>query len=328
MNTVPYRLNEEVGRARPGSPRRVDRLAVLPVFFRLDGRKVVVAGGSDAAAWKAELLASAGAEVHIYTRSVGSALLGLSRSGRPDLRFHLENREWDRDVFDGACLAVGDLACDGAAGRFQRAAHAAGVPVNVIDNPAYCDFQFGSIVNRSPVVVGISTDGAAPILGQAIRRRIETLLPASLAGWGRLAHKMRASVMKTLSPGRQRRLFWERFVDQAFAAAPDADVARKLLAACQDEGAVQGEGCLTVIHAPFDNAEQLTIKAMRHLQAADLICHEEAVCAAILELARREAERRCVSIGDGRSALRVIEEIHARVRAGMNVVLLLSTDVH
>ena len=71
----------------------------------------------------------------------------------------------------------------GAEGQaFACAARAAGVPVNVVDKPSYCDFRFGTIVNRSPVVIGISTDGAAPILGQAIRRRIETLLPPALVG--------------------------------------------------------------------------------------------------------------------------------------------------
>ncbi len=60
------------------------------------------------------------------------------------------------------------------ASAFASAAHDASVPVNVVDKPAFCDFQFGSVVNRSPVVIGISTDGAAPILGQAIRRKIET----------------------------------------------------------------------------------------------------------------------------------------------------------
>ena len=93
---------------------------------------------------------------------------------------------------------------------------AAKVPVNVVDKPSYCDFRFGTIVNRSPVVIGISTDGAAPILGQAIRRRIETLLPPALSQWAALAARVRGAVMERLAPGPLRRAFWERFADSAF----------------------------------------------------------------------------------------------------------------
>ncbi|MDA4637116.1 hypothetical protein NZA98_39585, partial [Escherichia coli] len=86
------------------------------------------------------------------------------------------------------------------------------------------------IVNRSPVVVGISTDGAAPILGQAIRRRIETVLPASLAAWTQLAQQLRSHIVDVLQPGRQRRLFWEDFVNRAFDTDPLPDEADKLVA--------------------------------------------------------------------------------------------------
>ena len=111
---------------------------------------------------------------------------------------------------------LADIEDDAEAQAFACAARAAGVPVNVIDKPAFCQFQFGSIVNRSPVVIGISTDGAAPILAQAIRRRIETLLPASLAAWGALAREIRDTVMSRLAKGAPRRQFWEQFAERAF----------------------------------------------------------------------------------------------------------------
>jgi hypothetical protein len=107
------------------------------------------------------------------------------------------------------------------------------VPYNVIDKPALCQFQFGSIVNRSPVVVGISTSGAAPILGQAVRRRIETLLPRTLSQWADVAAKIRDEVMERLAPGPERRAFWERFADMAFGAAAQADP-KSLIAAVAD----------------------------------------------------------------------------------------------
>lgn len=97
---------------------------------------------------------------------------------RTGLKHHAH--PWHCDVFAGASLALADCADESEAHAFFCAAQLAGVPVNVIDKPAFCQFQFGSIVNRSPVIVSISTDGAASILAQAIRQRIETLLPPAL----------------------------------------------------------------------------------------------------------------------------------------------------
>ena len=124
-----------------------------------------------------------------------------------------------------AARASADCESDNEARAFSGAARAAGVPFNVIDKPAYCQFQFGSIVNRSPIILSISTDGAAPILAQAIRRRVETLLPPSLKDWAMLAQTVRATVNSQLEPGPKRRAFWEQFVDRCFSStkAPGDD---------------------------------------------------------------------------------------------------------
>lgn len=202
-------------------PASIDNLAVLPVFFNLKGKRALVAGGSSAAAWKAELLAAAGAEVHVCAKVASEEMLALISA----LSLVHHPREWAEASFHGMAIAVADVQSDHEARIFLDAAIGAGVPCNVIDRPDFCQFQFGSIVNRSPVVVGISTDGAAPILGQAIRRRVEALLPMSLSSWASLAKAVRDRVGVTLKPGAQRRRFWENFVDRAFAEddVPDED---------------------------------------------------------------------------------------------------------
>src|SRR6202008_2276904 len=96
--------------------------------------------------------------------------------------------------FADAALAVGAFEDDGEAAAFVAHARAAGVPVNVIDKPAFCDFSFGAIVNRSPLVIGISTDGAAPVFGQAIRAKLESLLPAGFARWAEAARRWRTTL--------------------------------------------------------------------------------------------------------------------------------------
>ena len=87
---------------------------------------------------------------------------------------------------------IGAFEDDAEADAFAAAARAAGVPVNVIDKPAFCDFSFGAIVNRSPLVIGISTDGAAPVFAQAIRAKLEALLPQGFARWAAAAARWRA----------------------------------------------------------------------------------------------------------------------------------------
>ena len=102
------------------------------------------------------------------------------------------------------------------------------MPVNVIDKPAFCDFSFGAIVNRSPLVVGISTDGAAPVFGQAVRAKLEALIPQGFARWAEAARHWRPRVQALALSFRERRRFWERFTERAVAEpdrAPDeADI--------------------------------------------------------------------------------------------------------
>ena len=210
------------------APPRMTALATLPVFLSLEDRRAIVAGGSAAAAWKAELLAAAGADVRIFATEASSEMESLLVRGAAQGTLTLHECSWSADALAGAAIAVADAEDDEEAAAFFDAARAAGVVVNVIDKPAYCQFQFGAIVNRSPVVVGISTTGAAPILGQAIRRRIETLLPPALALWGQLANGIRAQVGARLPAAAARRAFWEKFVDCAFGPVPPRDAAAQL----------------------------------------------------------------------------------------------------
>lgn len=314
MNTVPFRLNR---RLRQRRAKRIDPLATLPVFLRLQGRRAVVVGGSDAAAWKAELLAAAGAEVEVYAASPCAALHELIQDPGTNGSVRIENRRWDRRVLAGASLAIGDFSCVSGARAFCHACRQGGVPVNVIDRPDYCDFQFGSIVNRGPVVVGVSTDGAAPILGQAIRRRIESQLPGFLADWARIARDARAEVNRMLTPGRQRRLFWERFVDRAFAGPTDGSSLQSVLHSCHetaDESPTAGR--LFLLEAPCDDVELLTLKAVRILQMADFVVYCSTVPTSVLELARREATR--VAIGSDVPPA----DVKAWMTAGKTVVLV------
>ena len=311
---------------------RMAPLAKLPVFWSLEGQRVVVAGGTDAAAWKAELAAACGSQVEVYAAELSEAFQALIARGAEHPRggFIHHPEHWHPAIFAGAAIAIGDCEGETSAQAFHDAALAAGVPVNVIDKPAYCQFQFGSIVNRSPVVVSISTDGAAPILAQAIRRRIETLLPHSLKAWAELAQSLRDKINERLSPGIQRRSFWERFVDRAFGPAPDDQSEATVLADTTRLAAARhAAGSVTLVGAGPGDSELLTLKAVRALQAADVILFDDLVSDEVLELARREAKRMLVGKRGGRQSCRQgdINDMMVRfAQAGKRVVRLKSGD--
>lgn len=316
---------------RSARKERMAPLATLPVFYKLTGKKGLVAGGTDAAAWKAELLAAAGADVHIYARELDPVFEALIAGPSVAGSFTHLKRPWAPDCFDHMQIAICDAETEGEAQAFYCTARAAGVAVNVIDKPKYCEFQFGSIVNRSPAVISISTDGAAPILGQAIRRRIETLIAPPVAAWAQLAHTIRSAVNERLEMGAPRRAFWEKFVDQAFVGQPSKQTAEEMIS---EAGAISNcaqvlKGKVTLVGAGPGDAELLTLKAVRALQAADVILFDDLVSGDVLELARREAKRMLVGKRGGRESCKqddINNTMITLAKAGKNVVRLKGGD--
>src|SRR5436305_6813989 len=198
--------------AEARTPRMVP-LARLPVFFALAGKRAAIAGGSAAAAWKAELLGAAGGAVEVYAAHPSEEMIDIA--AQASIAVHA--REIEAADLANAAMAIGAFDDDSEAAAFAALARAAGVPVNVIDKPAFCDFSFGAIVNRSPLVIGISTDGAAPVFGQAIRAKLETLIPRGFARWAEAARNWRPRVKALALSFRERRRFWERFTERAIA---------------------------------------------------------------------------------------------------------------
>jgi uroporphyrin-III C-methyltransferase/precorrin-2 dehydrogenase/sirohydrochlorin ferrochelatase len=271
---------------------RIGALARLPAFFALENKRAVVAGGSPAATWKAELLSAAGARVEVFAAAPGEEMLALAAApARGPVILH--DRNWAPEDFAGAAIAVADCANDEEAAQFAAAARAAGVPVNVIDRPTFCDFSFGAIVNRSPLVIGISTDGASPVFGQAIRAKIEALIPKGFARWADAARAWRPRVQALALPFRGRRNFWERFTERAVAASNAAPTDADLDALLAPTTA-QTAGSVILVGAGPGDPELLTLRAVRALQSADVILFDDLVAPDILDFARREAKKMLV----------------------------------
>ena len=306
---------------------RIGPLARLPAFFALEGKRAVVAGGGQAATWKAELLSAAGATVDVFAPDRSESLDALAATP-PVGAVIVYKRPWTPVDIVGASLAVAECANDAEAAMFAAAARQAGVPVNVIDRPAFCDFSFGAIVNRSPLVIGISTDGAAPVFGQAIRSKIEALIPTGFARWADAARNLRPRVQALALPFRGRRTFWEKFTDRAIAAPDQAPVDADLEALLKPTSAPEA-GSVALVGAGPGDPELLTLRAVRALQSADVILFDSLVSAEILDFARREAKKMLVGkTGHGPSCRQ--DDINALMvslaRAGRRVVRLKGGD--
>lgn len=300
------------------TPARIAPLATLPLFHRLAGRKAIVAGSSEGALWKAELLAAAGADVLVLVGENGDSERFEALSS-----LTVERRGWTPADLDGAALAVADPGSPEEAERFAAAARAAGVPVNVIDRTELCDVQFGTIVNRSPILLAISTGGSAPMLGQSIRARIEAVLPLGLSAWAKTALALRPRLKARVRDFGDRRAFWERFVERAWAGGEPGAVETLL------EPRPRQSGRVTLVGAGPGDPELLTLKAVRALQSATTILYDDLVGPEILELARREAKRVAVGkTGRGPSCRQsdINDRMVALALAGENVVRLKGGD--
>lgn len=270
-------------------PPRMEPLARLPVFYALAGKRAVVAGGTSGAAWKAELLAAAGAAVEVYAVEPGDEMQEIAR----DASITIHHRAINAEDFIGAAIAVGACDNDADAAAFATLARNAGVPVNVIDKPAFCDFSFGSIVNRSPLIIGISTDGAAPVFAQAIRAKLESMIPRGFARWAAAAKRWRPRARTLVPSFGARKRFWERFTERAIGEperVPDETDFETFTRGLPEADA----GCVALVGAGPGDPELLTLRAVRALQSADVILIDDLVSPQILDFARREAKKMMV----------------------------------
>ena len=202
-----------------------------------------------------------------------------------------------REDLKDAAIAIGAFEDDESAAAFAAAARAAGVPVNVIDKPAFCDFSFGAIVNRSPLVIGISTDGAAPVFAQAIRAKLEALLPKGFADWAAAAARWRGALKLAGLSFAARRKFWQIFTAHA-VTHPDRAPAQadfdSFIAEVKGLGAAVESGSVTLVGAGPGDPELLTLRAVRALQSADVILFDDLVSREVMDFARREARKMLV----------------------------------
>jgi uroporphyrin-III C-methyltransferase/precorrin-2 dehydrogenase/sirohydrochlorin ferrochelatase len=302
----------------------------FPVFLELKGRPCLVVGGGHVAARKVDLLLKAGGKVTIVAPDVPSPVLAELIAAK---RIHHIAEPFAPRHVMGHVVVVAATNHRAVNAAVSRAANAACLPVNVVDDPQLSSFIVPAIVDRGPVTVAISSDGVAPVLARLLRARIEAAIPASIGRLADLAARLRKLVRRQLPDPVRRRRFWEGVFEGrvgALALAGHTEEAEALAAeelARAERSAPLGE--VALVGAGPGDPDLMTFAALRLLQSADVVVHDRLVSHDILDLARREAER--IDVGKAGGAKNATqEEINTLIvrlaREGKRVVRLKGGD--
>jgi len=301
----------------------------LPIFIDIQDRLVLVVGGGETAARRAEAALKAGARVRLAAAEICPALEDvIAYRGVKHRR-----RDFQAGDLEGVTLvfaATGDRALDE---RISMLARDVAIPVNVADRLDISSFVMPAIVDRSPVVIAVGSGGDSPILSRVMKARLESLIPAGLGRLARFAGRVRKRVKAAIPDALRRRHFWEDLVEGAIAEyvlAGRGDKAETLLdKTLADAKRRPAHGEVYLVGAGPGDPDLLTFRALRLMQKADVVLHDRLVPDAILDLVRHDAERVFVGKRRGEHALpqEDISKLMIRLaRRGKRVLRLKSGD--
>ncbi|MFI7835970.1 siroheme synthase CysG [Pseudomonas asiatica] len=262
----------------------------LPLFHKLPGGRVLVVGGGEIALRKARLLADAGAALRVVAPDVDGQLAALAREGGGEVLV----RGYQAADLVGCRLVIAATDDPGLNAQVSADAQALSLPVNVVDAPALCTVIFPAIVDRSPLVVAVSSGGDAPVLARLIRAKLEAWIPSAYGELAGLAARFRDKVKALYPDVNQRRGFWETVFQGPIAErqlAGQGAEAERLLQAMVDGAPVQQGGEVYLVGAGPGDPDLLTFRALRLMQQADVVLYDRLVAPAIIEMCRRDAER-------------------------------------
>ncbi|NII11495.1 siroheme synthase CysG [Oleiagrimonas sp. C23AA] len=302
---------------------------LYPLFANLRDRDVLVVGGGSVAARKASMLLKAGARVQLVARELDPELTAKVRDGE----LTWSDKKFRPEQLDAVWLAIAATDDRTLNRQVADAGQARRVWVNVVDDPALSSFQVPAVIDRSPLVVAVSTAGAAPMLARRLRERIEQLLDHSTGALVALAHRQRERIRAHRPQLDARRRFYDWLHDGPVAAwlrrEQPQQAEQTLLDALESEISPSAGRVILVGAGPGDPG-LLTLNALRALNRADVIAYDRLVDASILALARRDAE--CIAVGKlpGEDHHATQARIHAllieHARAGRCVVRLKGGD--
>lgn len=264
----------------------------FPIFLNIRDQACLVVGGGDVAARKASLLAKAGAKITVVSPELGPELAEELAKGQ--IRHVC-------DVFrpphlDDAVLVIAATDHLDVNQQVATAARQRKLPVNVVDQPELCSFIMPAIIDRSPVVMAISTGGGVPVLARLIRGKLEAMIPSTYGDLAQLATDFRDRVKAKFTDIQSRRIFWEDILQGPIAESvfagqiePARAALEKALEAADATPLTKGE--VYLVGGGPGNPDLLTFRALRLMQQADVVCYDALVAPAIVDLCRRDADR-------------------------------------
>jgi len=262
-----------------------------PIFVNLQEQPCLVVGGGSIALRKIRLMRQAGAKITVIAPDICDELIEEFGS---DIN-HIRREFADSDITSYRLITAATSSRQ-VNQRVSQLAQAINVPVNVVDQPELCSFITPSIVDRSPVVIAISTGGDAPVLARMLRTKLEAFIPSSYGQLAKTMGRYRDKLKNALPDERDRRLFWERVVQGPIAElffSGRNNEAEQRLANEIEERNTRSTPCgeVWLIGAGPGDPDLLTFRALRLMQQADVVLHDRLVSQEILNLTRRDADR-------------------------------------
>ena len=265
-------------------------MQALPIFLNIKQRHCVVIGGGDVAMRKVSMLLKANAAITLYSPEICHELQDLVDTQKIQYKCAI----FEQNQIKSACLVIAATDDEAVNIAVSLAAKAQNIPVNVVDAPHLCTFTMGSIIDRSPVVIAISSEGNAPVLARYIRAKIETMLPATYGRIADIAGEFRDSVKAKFGTTQARRIFWEgvlqgSFVERVLSGQEQA--AREQLSdLIENADATKNQGEVFLVGGGPGDPDLLTFRALRLMQQCDVCVYDKLVSPEVMELVRRDAE--------------------------------------
>ncbi|MCL6742897.1 siroheme synthase CysG [Kosakonia sp. R1.Fl] len=262
----------------------------LPIFCQLRDRQCLLVGGGDVAERKARLLMDAGARLTVNALTFVPQFTVWAEEGM----LTLVEGGFSETLLDACWLAIAATDDEAVNQRVSDAAEQRRIFCNVVDAPKQASFIMPSIIDRSPLMVAVSSGGTSPVLARLLREKLESLLPQHLGHVAHYAGKLRSRVKKQFATMSERRRFWEKlFVNDRLAqslANQDTSSVDKITEQLLTEP-LDNRGEVVLVGAGPGDAGLLTLKGLQQIQQADVVVYDRLVSDEIMNLVRRDADR-------------------------------------
>jgi uroporphyrin-III C-methyltransferase / precorrin-2 dehydrogenase / sirohydrochlorin ferrochelatase len=293
-------------------------MSLFPAFIKLARRRCLVVGAGVVALEKVRSLLAAEADVRVIAPQIHAEIAALEADGRVEV----VPRAWETNDLARVFMVIAATNDPAVNAAVYEAAVERNILCNSADDPPHCDFYFGSVVARGDLQIAISTAGESPALAQLLRKEIDAQLPGDMGPWLREVGRLRREVLAQIEPGEERKLLLHRLAEREVCGSAGCGARVEALG-----GAAKGR--IYLVGAGPGDPDLLTARAARLLASADVVLHDDLVPAAVLKLARIEAQvqnvgKRCGVKSITQSEINGLMIAHAR--AGRSVVRLKSGD--